>query len=82
MRPLIALLVLIGTGCLYATSAHAQTKFSASELCAKPDSQLVVPVGDRPGHALGVLQSKCEWTTPIKSARMRARTARMWRPSK
>lgn len=66
MRGLVAIVLLATVGLLAATSAHAQTKFSASELCAKPDSQLVVPVGDRPGHALGVLQSKCEWTTPMQ----------------
>jgi uncharacterized Zn-binding protein involved in type VI secretion len=66
MRPLIAVLVLVSAGSLYATTAVAQTKFTASELCAKPDPQLVVPVGDRPGHALGVLHVKCQWTTPIQ----------------
>ena len=66
MRPLIALPVLIGTGCLYATTAHAQTKITASQLCAKADPQLIVPVADHPGHALGVLDLKCHWTTPIQ----------------
>jgi hypothetical protein len=66
MRPLIAILFLVGAGSLYTTTAIAQTKFTASELCAKPDPQLIVPVGDRPGHALGVLHFKCQWTTPIQ----------------
>jgi hypothetical protein len=58
--------VFAAAGCLGATTAHAQIKFSASELCAKPDSQLVIPVADRPGHALGVLHLKCQWTTPMQ----------------
>ncbi|HEX2790714.1 MAG TPA: hypothetical protein VHN17_09820 [Steroidobacteraceae bacterium] len=66
MRPLIAVLVLAAAGNLCATTALAQTKFAASQLCAKPDSQLIVPVDDRPGHALGVLHFKCQWTTPIQ----------------
>jgi hypothetical protein len=65
MRPLIAVLVLCAAGCLCAAPAVAQTKFTASQLCAKPDSQLIIPVGDHPGHALGVLHFKCQWTKPI-----------------
>ena len=66
MRAVFAILVLSTVGCLGATSAHAQTAFTASQLCAKPDPQLIVPVGDRPGHALGVLHFKCQWTTPMQ----------------
>jgi hypothetical protein len=66
MRAFITIVVFGAAGCLGATTAHAQTKFSASQLCAKPDPQLVIPVPDRPGHALGVLHFKCEWTTPMQ----------------
>jgi hypothetical protein len=66
MRGLIAMLVFAAAGSVCATAAQAQTKFTASQLCAKPDSQLIVPVDDRPGHALGVLHFKCQWTTPIQ----------------
>jgi uncharacterized Zn-binding protein involved in type VI secretion len=66
MRGIFAILVIAATGCLCATTAQAQTKFTASQLCAKPDPQLIVPVGDRPGHALGVLHFKCQWTTPMQ----------------
>jgi hypothetical protein len=66
MRGLFAIVVLSTVGCLAATTAHAQTAFTASQLCAKPDPQLIVPVGDRPGHALGVLHFKCQWTTPMQ----------------
>jgi hypothetical protein len=66
MRGIFAILVIAATGCLCATTAQAQMKFTATQLCAKPEPQLVVPVGDRPGHALGVLHFKCQWTTPMQ----------------
>jgi hypothetical protein len=66
MRVFFAILVLSTVGCLGATTARAQTSFTASELCAKPDPQLIIPVGDRPGHALGLLHFKCQWTTPMQ----------------
>ncbi|HEY4974155.1 MAG TPA: hypothetical protein VII41_11130 [Steroidobacteraceae bacterium] len=60
------MLIFSAAGCLGAATAHAQTTFTASQLCAKPDPQLIVPVGDRPGHALGVMHFKCQWTTPMQ----------------
>ncbi len=66
MRAFIAIVVFAAAGCLGATTALAQNKITASQLCDKPDPQLIVPVGDRPGHALGVLHFKCHWTTPIQ----------------
>jgi uncharacterized Zn-binding protein involved in type VI secretion len=66
VRPLIAVLILAAAGSLCATTAQAQMKFTATQLCAKPEPQLIVPVGDRPGHALGVLHFKCQWTTPMQ----------------
>jgi hypothetical protein len=65
MRPLIAALVL-AAGCLSATTAVAQTKYSATLLCAKADPVQTVPVGDRPDHTLGVQQFKCSWTKPFE----------------
>ncbi len=66
MRGFFAILALTAAGCLCATTALAQTKVTGTQLCAKPDPQLIVPVGDHPGHALGVLRFKCEWTTPMQ----------------
>jgi hypothetical protein len=66
MRGLFPIVLLSTVGCLAATATYAQTKISGSQLCAKPDPQLVIPVGDRPGHALGLLQFKCQWTTPMQ----------------
>ena len=66
MPRLIPALLLVATGCLCATTALAQTKVTGTQTCAKPDPQLVVPVGDRPGHAMGVMHFKCEWTKPMQ----------------
>jgi hypothetical protein len=66
MRLIFAVLVLVAAGCLCATTALAQTKLSATMLCGKPDPQQMVPVGDRPDHALGVEQFKCNWTKPME----------------
>ena len=66
MRRVLAILAVAATGCLCATMVQAQTKFTATQVCAKPDPQLIVPVGDRPGHALGVLHFKCQWTAPMQ----------------
>jgi hypothetical protein len=52
--------------CFAAAAAAAQTKVSGTFQCGKPDPQLVIPVGDLPGHSLGVDQSKCTWTKPME----------------
>src|ERR1700676_2607663 len=66
MRGFFGIIAFTAAGCLCANTALAQTKITGTQLCAKPDPQLIVPVGDHPGHALGVLQFKCEWTTPMQ----------------
>jgi hypothetical protein len=66
MRGFFAILILATAGCLCATTAIAQTKVTGTQLCAKPDPQQIIPVADRPGHALGVMHFKCEWTTPMQ----------------
>ncbi len=53
---------------LLATVAAAQTKVSGTSLCAKPDPQHMIEVGDRPNHALEIGQSKCTWTKPMDIA--------------
>ena len=47
-----------------AAVAVAQTKISGTVQCAKPDPQHMIQVGDRPGHAYSINQSKCTWTKP------------------
>jgi hypothetical protein len=48
-----------------ASAASAQTKFSMSGKCAKPDVQQAVPAGDAPDHMLMLVQGKC---APTKAA--------------
>ena len=48
-----------------AAPAAAQTKFSMSGMCAKPDVQQAVPAGDAADHMMTLAQGKC---TPIKAA--------------
>jgi len=48
--------------------ASAQTKISGTVLCAKPDPMHMVEVGDSPGHAVSIAQSKCNWTKPMDIA--------------
>jgi hypothetical protein len=66
MRGFFPIIALAAAGCFCATTALAQTKATGTQLCAKPDAQQIVPVGDRPAHALGLLQFKCVWTTPMQ----------------
>lgn len=46
-----------------ATAAPAQTKFSGTQQCAKPDPEYTVPVGDRPDHMISLAKDKCTWTS-------------------
>ena len=48
--------------------AAAQTKISGTVKCGKPDQFQKIDVGDKPGHALAVSQSKCTWTKPVDIA--------------
>ena len=45
-----------------ATAVSAQTKFSGSQTCAKPDPSYTVPVGDRANHVMSLTKDKCTWT--------------------
>jgi hypothetical protein len=60
------ILISIALVSLAATTAAAQTKISGTFQCGKPDPQLYIPVGDRPGHSLGADQAKCTWTKPME----------------
>jgi len=64
MRKLGYLIAIAGVACLWSAGAAAQTKFSGTCSC-KRDQQQVLPVGDRPGHSLGVEQYKCDWSKPF-----------------
>ncbi|MGH9195135.1 MAG: hypothetical protein ACRD1T_05290 [Acidimicrobiia bacterium] len=43
-------------------AASAQTKFSGTQQCAKPEPEYAVQVGDRPDHIMSLSKSKCTWT--------------------
>jgi hypothetical protein len=66
MRTLFRTSLLAGVVCLFGSAALAQTKFTATVTCSKPDPQHVLDVGDRPGHTLALNQQKCVWTKPIE----------------
>jgi hypothetical protein len=59
----LSLLVLAAAG----ATATAQTKFTMSGKCAKPDVQQAVPANDAPDHVMTLAQGKC---TPVKAAQI------------
>jgi hypothetical protein len=59
------LLPLTGAAFLWSGIAAAD-HFTATCECGKPDSQLLLPAGDRPDHVLGVEALKCGWSKPLE----------------
>jgi hypothetical protein len=57
----LSLVVLVSA----AASASAQTKFSMSGKCGKPDLQQSAPAADAPDHVMTLAQGKC---VPVKAA--------------
>ncbi len=51
-----------------AAAARAQTKFSGTLQCGKPDQQHAIDVGDRPNHSFVINQTKCTWSKPLEIA--------------
>ena len=47
---------------MMATAASAQTKFSGSQACAKPDPNYSLSVGDTGDHVVSLTKDKCKWT--------------------
>ena len=66
MRKLYAYLFLVVAASVCTSPAFAQTRFTATQVCSKPDPQQFIAVGDRPDHSLGVLQYRCHWTKPLQ----------------
>ena len=60
------IMLLAGLIALTAGAASAQTKISGTADFGKADQQTVIPSGDGAGHALGVGQRKCTWSTPLE----------------
>ena len=66
MRKLFWLFAVTGVVCLWSAGAAAQTKVGWSDSCAKGDPDYMVQVGDRPGHGMGLFQTKCHSTKPAE----------------
>lgn len=64
MRKLATLCLVV----FLAGAAAAQTKMSGSLTCAPSDPAHIIRVGDKPGHAYGLAQGSCEWTSPWEIA--------------
>jgi hypothetical protein len=54
--------LVFGAVLVMATAGSAQSKFSGTQQCAKPDPVYTVPVGDRPDHMMSLIKDKCTWT--------------------
>jgi hypothetical protein len=66
MRKLYASLLLVAAASVCTSPAFAQTRFTATQVCSKPDPQQFIAVGDRPNHSLGVVQYRCHWSKPLQ----------------
>ncbi len=56
----------------FAGSALAQTQFSASSKCAKPDNSQSIEVDDHPGHMLVIEKGSCTWSTSVEMAGLKS----------
>jgi len=66
-------IVLLAMALSVATVVTAQTKVSGTSRCAPLAPQQMLPIGDQPGHALTVAQSKCTWSEPIEIEGVKAK---------
>jgi hypothetical protein len=64
LKIIFTLLIVLALAAL----ASAQTKFSGTLQCGKPDQQQAIEVGDRPNHSFVIYQLKCTWTKPFEIA--------------
>ncbi len=58
----MSLLTICAAVLALAASAEAQTKFSGTCNQTKPDPNYMLPVGDKPDHAIMLGKTKCTWT--------------------
>jgi hypothetical protein len=47
---------------MVASAVGAQTKFSGTVTCAKPDPDYTIDAGDHPGHVFNLNKSTCKWS--------------------
>jgi hypothetical protein len=57
----IRLMTVAGLVCLLASAVGAQTKFTGTVQCAKPDPSYSIEAGDHPGHTLSLEKDSCTW---------------------
>ena len=66
MRELLLVLLTAAIACTWSSGALAQTKIAWTDSCGKAQPDYTVPVGDLPGHSLGLAQVKCQATQPAE----------------
>jgi hypothetical protein len=57
----VRIMTVAGLAFMLAAAVGAQTKFSGTVQCAKPDPNYTVEVGDRPGHNFNLNKGSCKW---------------------
>ena len=61
-QPAMKSILVCGFVLMTATAAPAQTKFSGSQTCAKPEPNYTLSVGDSADHVVSLTKDKCTWT--------------------
>jgi hypothetical protein len=60
-------LLLVGTISLAVSIAQAQTKITGTVTCTgKSAKSLLLPIADKPGHALATSEDHCSWSKPFQ----------------
>lgn len=57
----IRMMAVAGLAFMLTSAVGAQTKFSGTVTCAKPDPSYTVDAGDKPGHTFTLEKSSCKW---------------------
>ena len=61
----IRIMTVAGLVCMLASAVGAQTKFTGTVNCAKPDPNYTVDAGDHPGHSFTLVKESCKWTDTL-----------------
>jgi hypothetical protein len=61
----IRIMTVAGLVCMLASAVGAQTKFTGTVQCAKPDPNYSVDAGDHPGHSFTLVKESCKWTDTL-----------------
>jgi hypothetical protein len=59
----IRLMAVAGLAFMLASTVSAQSKFSGTVQCGKPDPNYSIEVGDQPGHTYMLQKSSCKWSS-------------------